>query len=152
MIAKIYSSYVNGIDAHEVTVETDVGAGLPGFNIVGLPDTSIKESRDRIKLAIKNSNFSFPTRKITINLAPADIKKEGSSFDLPVALSVLASEGIIEWPPLHNIVFCGELSLDGRVKPIKGALPIALALKKMGKDIFILPKENAKEAAVTKDI
>ncbi|MDD5496777.1 MAG: YifB family Mg chelatase-like AAA ATPase [Candidatus Omnitrophica bacterium] len=152
MIAKIYSSYVNGIDAHEVTVETDVGAGLPGFNIVGLPDTSIRESRDRIKLAIKNSNFSFPTRKITINLAPADIKKEGSSFDLPVALSVLASEGIVEWPPLRNIVFCGELSLDGRVKPIKGALPIALALKKMGKDIFVLPKENAKEAAVTKDI
>ena len=94
MIAKIFSSCVIGVEAHEVTVETDTGGGLPGINIVGLPDIAIKESRDRIKSAIKNSNFSFPTRKITINLAPADIKKEGSSFDLPIALSVLAAEGV----------------------------------------------------------
>ena len=152
MIAKIYSSCVIGINAHEVTVETDTGGGLPGINIVGLPDAAIKESRDRIKSAIRNSGFSFPARKITINLAPADIKKEGSSFDLPIALSVLASEDIIDSSVLSDFVFCGELSLDGRLKPIKGALPIAMALKNMGKKKFILPKENSKEAAVVKDI
>lgn len=152
MIAKIYSSCVIGIDACEVTVETDIGAGLPGFSIVGLPDVAIKESRDRIKAAIKNSNYSFPTKKITINLAPADIKKEGASFDLPIALSILSSEGVIDFSVLCDFVFCGELSLDGRLKPIKGALPIALSLKNMGKNSFILPNENAKEAAVVKDI
>ncbi len=152
MIAKIFSSCVIGVEAHEVTVETDTGGGLPGINIVGLPDAAIKESRDRIKSAIKNSDFSFPTRKITINLAPADIKKEGSSFDLPIALSVLASEGIIDSSLLSDSIFCGELSLDGKLKPIKGALPIAMALKNMEKKKFILPKENSKEAAVVKDI
>ncbi len=152
MIAKIYSACVIGVDAHEVTVETDTGGGLPGINIVGLPDTAIKESRDRIKSAIRNSGFSFPTRKITINLAPADIKKEGSSFDLPIALSVLASESIIDFSVLADYIFCGELSLDGRLKSIRGALPIAMAAKNIGKKKFILPKENSKEAAVVKDI
>ena len=152
MIAKIFSSCVIGIEAHEVTVETDTGGGLPGINIVGLPDTAIKESRDRIKSAIRNSGFSFPTRKITINLAPADIRKEGSSFDLPIALSVLASEGIIDSSRLSDFIFCGELSLDGKLKPIKGALPIAMALKNMDRSKFVLPKENVKEAAVVADI
>ena len=152
MVAKIYSACVIGIDACEVTVEMDTAGGLPGINIIGLPDPAIKESRDRIKAAIKNSGLPFPTRKITINLAPADIKKEGASFDLPIALSVLLSEGVIECPALDEYIFCGELSLDGRLKPIKGALPIAMALKAMGKKIFVLPKENAKEAAVVKDI
>lgn len=152
MIAKICSACVIGIDACEITAETDIGAGLPGFSIVGLPDMAIKESRDRIKSAIKNSNFSFPSKKITINLAPADVKKEGSSFDLPVALSILLSEGAIDADDLEGFVFCGELSLDGKLKPIRGALPIAAALKNMGKRVFILPRENSKEAAVVKDI
>ena len=152
MIAKIFSSCVIGIEAHEVTVETDTGGGLPGINIVGLPDAAIKESRDRIKSAIRNSGFSFPTRKITINLAPADIKKEGSSFDLPIALSVLASEGIIDSSGLSDFIFCGELSLDGKLKPMKGALPIAMALKSMDRTKFVLPKENVKEAAVVAGI
>jgi len=152
MIARIHSSCVIGIDAHEVTVETDIGAGLPGFNIVGLPDTAIKESRDRIKTAIKNSGFSFPAKKITTNLAPADIKKEGAAFDLPIALAILSSEGAIEYPDLGDYIFCGELSLDGRLKPFKGALPIAIGLKDLGKHKFILPKENAKEAATVKGI
>lgn len=152
MISKIYSSCVLGVDAYEVTAEVDIGAGLPGFNIVGLPDMAIKESRDRIKAAIRNSGFSFPSTKIIVNLAPADIKKEGASFDLPIALSILSTENIIDFCTLHDHVFCGELSLDGKVKPIKGALPIAMALKKMGKKIFVLPKENSKEAAVIKDI
>ena len=152
MIAKIYSACVIGVDAHEVTVETDTGGGLPGINIVGLPDTAIKESRDRIKSAIRNSGFSFPTRKITINLAPADIKKAGSSFDLPIALSVLASEDVVDFSALADSIFCGELSLDGRLKSIRGALPIAMAARALGKKRFILPKENSKEAAVVKDI
>ena len=152
MIAKIYSSCILGVDAYEVTVETDIGAGLPGFNIVGLPDPAIKESRDRIKSAIRNSDFSFPSKKIIINLAPANIKKEGSAFDLPIALSVLASEGIVDFSGLEDFVFCGELSLDGRLKPIRGALPIAISLKSIGKKKFILPRENAKEAATVKDV
>lgn len=152
MIAKVYSSCVIGIDAYEITCETDISGGLPGFNIVGLPDLAIKESRDRIKAAIKNSNFSFPSKKITINLAPADIKKEGASFDLPIALSILSSEGVLDSSDLQDFIFCGELSLDGRLKPIKGALPIAMGLKNMNKKRFVLPKENSKEAAMIKDI
>ena len=151
MISKIYSSCVIGIDAYEVTAEVDIGAGLPGFNIVGLPDMAIKESRDRIKAAIKNSGFSFPAKKIIVNLAPADIKKEGASFDLPIALAILSTEDVIDSSLLQRYVFLGELSLDGRVKPIKGVLPVAMALKDMGKDILILPKVNSKEAAVVKD-
>ncbi|MFA6321349.1 MAG: YifB family Mg chelatase-like AAA ATPase [Candidatus Omnitrophota bacterium] len=152
MIAKIFSSCVIGVEAHEVTVETDTGGGLPGINIVGLPDAAVKESRDRIKSAIKNSDFSFPARKITINLAPADIKKEGSSFDLPIALSILASEGAIDSSSLGDFVFCGELSLDGKLKSIRGSLPIAMALKSFGRKKFILPRANSKEAAVVDNI
>ncbi|MBI5144336.1 MAG: YifB family Mg chelatase-like AAA ATPase [Candidatus Omnitrophica bacterium] len=152
MIAKIYSSCVIGIEACEVTVETDIGPGLPGFSIVGLPDMAIKESRDRIKTAIRNSNYSFPTKKIIINLAPADIKKEGASFDLPIALSVLASEGLLNYSELEEFIFCGELSLDGRLKPVKGVLPMAMELRKMNKNKLILPKENAKEAAIVNGI
>ena len=152
MIARIFSSCVLGVEAYEVSVEADISGGLPGISIVGLPDMAIKESRDRIKSAIKNSGFSFPTRKITINLAPADIKKEGASFDLPIALSVLASEGIIDCSKLNTFLFCGELSLDGRLKPIKGVLPIAMALKNMDKEKLVVPKENSKEAAVVNGI
>lgn len=151
MIARIYSSCVIGIDACEVTVEADIGAGLPGFNIVGLPDPAIRESRDRIKAAIRNSGYLFPSKKITVNLAPADIKKEGASFDLPIALAVLSVENIIDSSKFSDFVFCGELSLDGRLKSIKGALPIAMALKNINKKKFILPFENAREAAMVKD-
>ena len=152
MIAKVYSSCLLGVDAYEVTVETYIGEGLPGFNIVGLPDPAIKESRDRIKAAIRNSAFSFPAKKITINLAPADIRKEGSAFDLPIALSILSSEGLIDAATLDGAIFCGELSLDGELKPIKGALPIAMTLCGMGKRTLFLPMGNAKEAATVKDI
>ena len=152
MIAKIYSSCVLGVDAYEVTVEADMGGGLPGFNIVGLPDTAIKESRDRIKSAIRNSTYKFPSKKITVNLAPANIKKEGAAFDLPIALSILASEGVLDRFDPEEYIFCGELSLDGRLKPIRGALPIALGMRAMNKAKFILPKENAKEAATVSDI
>ena len=152
MIAKIFSSCLTGIDACEVTSEVDIASGLPHFGIVGLPDPAIRESRDRIKSAIKNSGFSFPAVKIIVNLAPADVKKEGSLFDLPIALAILAAENVIDPSQLSGHIFCGELSLDGRIKPIKGALPIAAALKKMNKRAFVLPKENSKEAAVVKGI
>ena len=152
MIAKIFSSCVLGVNSYEVTAEVDIGGGLPHFSIVGLPDPAIKESRDRIKSAIKNSGFSFPTTKIIVNLAPANIRKEGASFDLPIALSILATENVIDFSSLNDYIFCGELSLDGKIKPIKGALPIAMALKKMNKKIFVLPKENSKEAATVKGI
>ncbi|MFH1190372.1 MAG: YifB family Mg chelatase-like AAA ATPase, partial [Candidatus Omnitrophota bacterium] len=152
MIAKIYSSCILGIDACEVTVETDIGGGLPAFNIVGLPDTAIRESRDRIKAAIRNSGFSFPVKKVTVNLAPADIKKEGAAFDLPIALSVLMCEGVIEEHELRDHIFCGELSLDGRLKSVKGALAISSGLKAMDKSKFVLPVQNAKEAAVVQGV
>lgn len=152
MIAKICSACINGIDAYEVTVETYMGEGLPGLNIVGLPDTAIRESRDRIRAAIKSSGYSFPGKKITINLAPADIRKEGASLDLPIALSILSAQGIIDFTKLADHIFCGELSLDGRLKPVNGALPIAMSLAEMGKKKFILPKENAREAAIVRDI
>src|SRR3989338_4436304 len=109
--ARIFSSCVFGIDAYALEVETDISEGLPAFHIVGLPDTAIKESRDRIKSAIKNSGFVFPANKITVNLAPANIKKEGSFLDLPVALSILAAMGLVDHSKFHDHVFCGELSL-----------------------------------------
>lgn len=152
MISKIYSSCVIGIDAYEVTAEVDIGSGLPGFNIVGLPDMAIKESRDRIKAAIRNSGFSFPAKKIIVNLAPADIKKEGASFDLPIALAILSTEDVIDSSALKHYLFLGELSLDGKVKPVKGILPIAMAMREMGKKRLIVPEENSKEAAVVEGI
>jgi magnesium chelatase family protein len=152
MISCIYSCCVIGLDTHEVMVEADIGAGLPAFNIVGLPDTAIKESRERIKAAMKNSGLSFPAKKLTINLAPASIKKEGASFDLPIALSVLSQEGLLDRTDLQDFVFVGELSLDGRLKPVRGVLPMAIGLKKLNKTKFVIPKDNSKEAALVKDV
>lgn len=151
MIAKIYSACVMGVDAYEVIIETAGGGGLPGLDMVGLPDTAVRESRDRIKYAIKNSGFLFPSKRITINLAPANIKKEGTSFDLPIALSILALEGVIDCAALSETVFCGELSLDGKLKPVNGALPIAMAMRGMNKKTFVLPRDNSKEAATVKE-
>src|SRR5208283_5806983 len=127
MLSKVLSAHVIGIDAHLIDVEVDISAkGLPHFSIVGLPDAAVKESRDRIRAALKNCGFNFPLKQITVNLAPADLKKEGSSFDLPIAVGIIASEGVIATDSLHSFIVAGELSLDGRIKPIKGALSIAL--------------------------
>lgn len=152
MIAKIYSACVLGVDAYEITVETDTGGGLPHFNIVGLPDAAIRESRDRIKSAIKNSDFAFPAKKITVNLAPADIKKEGASLDLPIALGILLAEGAFEDRGLDDCVFCGELSLDGKLKTVRGVLPIAMSIARMSKRRLVIPRQNAREASVVKDV
>ncbi|HTZ18603.1 MAG TPA: YifB family Mg chelatase-like AAA ATPase [Dissulfurispiraceae bacterium] len=153
MLARALSAYVIGIDAHRIEVEVDIAArGLPHFSMVGLPDAAVKESRDRIKAALKNIGFNFPLKQITINLAPADLKKEGSSFDLPIAVGVVAAEGIIPADPLSDYIMAGELSLDGRIKAVKGALPIALEAKKSGAKGVILPTENVAEAAVVSGI
>jgi magnesium chelatase family protein len=153
MLSRALSAYVIGIDAHLIEVEVDISSrGLPHFSMVGLPDAAVKESRDRIKAALKNIGFSFPLKQITINLAPADLKKEGSSFDLPIAVGIIAAEGIIPASSLAEYIMTGELSLDGRVKPVKGALPVALEAKRLGMKGLILPQENAAEAAVVKGI
>ncbi|MEA3560786.1 MAG: YifB family Mg chelatase-like AAA ATPase, partial [Candidatus Omnitrophota bacterium] len=152
MLARIESSTVMGIDALRVEVEIDISGGLPGFSIVGLPDTTVRESIKRVKSAIKNSGFEFPSKKITINLAPADIKKEGPAFDLPIALGILTASGQIDQENLLNKVTCGELSLDGSLRPIKGALSRTIGLKKSKNKVLLLPKKNIKESSIIKDV
>jgi magnesium chelatase family protein len=149
MLSKVLSSSVIGIEAHTVEVEVDISSrGLPHFSMVGLPDAAVKESRDRVRAALKNIGFHFPLKQITVNLAPADLKKEGSSFDLPIAIGIIASEGLIDPEALKGYIFTGELSLDGKIKPVRGALSIALLVRSLGLRGIILPAENAPEAAV----
>ena len=120
MIAKVYSSAISGIDAYLVQVEVDIARGLPAFSTVGLPEGAVRESKDRVKSAIKNSGFEFPSHRITVNLAPADIKKEGSAFDLPMAVGILAATELISFDLLPSYLLLGELSLNGEIKPIRG--------------------------------
>lgn len=148
MIAKILSGGLLGVDAFPVDVEVDIAQGLPQFATVGLPEGAVKESKDRVKSAIKNSGYSFPTRRITVNLAPADIKKDGTAFDLPIAIGILCAAGIIPNTPAKNWLLLGELSLDGRVKPIRGALPMAVTARSWDIEGLIIPRENAREAAI----
>lgn len=154
MHTKIFSATTIGIHAHQVDVEVDISFGLINFFIVGLPDTAIKESSKRIVTALKNSGFKFPERKITVNLAPAHIKKEGTLFDLPIALGILHASKMIEIDPyfLQETLIIGELSLDGTIKPIQGALAIACGAQKLGKKRIILPYDNACEAALIQDV
>jgi magnesium chelatase family protein len=148
MLAKVLSSAVLGIDGYIVEVEVDIAGGLPSFSTVGLPEGAVKESKDRVKAAIKNAGYEFPPRRITVNLAPADIKKEGSAFDLPIALGILSAQGIIPQDHLHDYLFLGELSLDGGIKSVRGGLPMAMAAKGAGLRGICLPRANAQEAAV----
>src|SRR5687768_9890139 len=148
MLARLESAAVFGVDAQPVHVEVDVGLGLPFFRMVGLPDASVRESRDRVRAAIRNSGYEFPSHRITINLAPADVRKAGSSFDLPIALGILAAEGVLKAPELRNVVLVGELSLDGTIHCARGVLPIAAAARRKGASALLLPALNAPEAAV----
>ena len=152
MLAKVLSSAVLGVDSYMVEVEVDLALGLPSFSTVGLPDAAVKESRDRVKAAIKNSGFDFPPRRITVNLAPADIKKEGAAFDLPMAIGVLAAQSLVKPDRLSQVLVLGELALDGMVRPIRGALPMAVAAAKAGLEGIVLPVDNVAEAAVVKQI
>src|SRR5581483_9254934 len=150
MHAKVYSATTIGVDAHLVQVEVDLAMGIPKFHIVGLPDTSIKESSKRILSALKNCGFRVSTKVITANLAPADLKKEGTLFDLPIAIAILLAGKMLEIEPqlLEETLFLGELSLDGSIVFIKGALAIAYDAKQLKKKRVIVPKVNAAEAAL----
>jgi magnesium chelatase family protein len=152
MLAKVLSATVVGIEAILVDVEVDIAAGLPQFATVGLPDGAVKESKDRVKAALKNAGYEFPARRITANLAPADIKKEGAAFDLPISIGILAATGVISGERLTQYLLVGELSLDGSLKPVRGCLPVAVAAKQAGLAGVVLPPENAPEAAVVAGI
>jgi magnesium chelatase family protein len=152
MLAKVLSSAIIGVDAYVVEVEVDISQGLPSFATVGLPEGAVRESKERVKASIKNSGYHFPSDRITVNLAPADTKKEGSGFDVPMAIGILAATGLIPKTGYANHLILGELSLDGLVKPIKGALPTAVAARELGMQGVFLPLENAPEAAVVEGI
>jgi magnesium chelatase family protein len=152
MIYKTNTCALYGIEGHVIEVETDLSNGLPGFDVVGLGDTAVKESRERVRSAIKNSDFLFPQKRITINLAPADIRKEGSIFDLAIAAGILRASMYILNEALESFAFLGELSLDGTVKGIRGVLPMCLSLKQKGFRKLVLSKDNADEAALVKEM
>lgn len=152
MLSKVLSSATYGIEAYLVEVETHVEKQVPGFIIVGLPDNAVKESRERVIAAIKNSGIQFPVKKYTINLAPADIKKEGSAFDLPIAIGILSALELVPVDSLNETIFLGELSLDGSLRHIKGALPIAVEAKSKSIKKIILPNDSASEAAIVDGI
>jgi len=152
MFARILSSAVLGIDAYIVRVEVDISTTIPMWNLVGLPDAAVQESRERVRSAIRNSGFEFPQKRITINLAPADTRKEGPSFDLPIAVGILAASGQISPAILPESVIVGELSLDGGVRSVSGVLPIALRTKSEGIRRLIVPKANTREAAIVGEV
>ena len=152
MLSIVKSMSLAGIDGYLIYVQVDVSSGMPGWDIVGLPDVSVKESKERVRTAIKNSGYELNSRKITVNLAPANTKKEGSFFDLPIAIGILVcTEVILENIP-ENIAFVGELSLDGKLNKINGILPMCIEAKKLGISKIIVPLENAKEASVVSGI
>jgi magnesium chelatase family protein len=152
MIAKIISGGLVGIDAYVIEVEVDLALGLPVFATVGLPDGAVKESKDRVKSAIKNSGYDFPSQRITVNLAPADVKKEGAAYDLPIAIGILMASEIIQRRKIKDYLIVGELSLDGRIKPVHGGLSLAVATRDAKLKGIIVPQENGLETAVVKGI
>ena len=152
MVNKVTTATVIGLDAYKITVEIDVINSLPSISIVGLPDTAINEARDRVRSAIKNSNYTFPAKKVVVNLAPADIKKVGTNFDLPIAVGILTEEETIDAEKIKDYAFIGELSLDGTIRGVNGVLPIVLGLKKAGIKNVVVPDKNANEAALVEGI
>jgi len=151
MLSKTLSFTILGLSAFPVEVEVDISRGLPGITIVGLPDSSIKESKERIRSALINSGFDFPLKKIIVNLSPADLKKEGTGFDLAIALGILSGEGLLEKEKLKNKAFVGELSLDGSIRGVRGILPFVLKAKELDLEEIILPYENLREAKLVKN-
>ncbi len=152
MLARIHSAAVLGVEAYIVAVETDLSGGLPSFATVGLPQGAVKEGRERVNAALVNAGFDFPLRRITVNLAPADVRKQGSAFDLPIALGILAASEQIPAGVLEGQVCCGELGLQGDLRPVRGALPMALGARAAGFRGIILPAANLSEAAVVEGI
>jgi len=151
MVAKSITAAIVGINAYKVEVEVDVTNSLPGMSIVGLPDSAVSEARERVHSAIKNSGFSFPTGKVIVNLAPADIRKEGTNFDLPIAVGILKEQGV-EIPDDEKTAYIGELSLDGSLRGVNGVLPLVSGLKDQGVTTFFVPSENSKEAALIQEV
>jgi magnesium chelatase family protein len=152
MYSKLNTCVLQGLDGNIVEVETDLSRGLPVFNIVGLADTAIKESKERVRSAIKNSGYEFPLSRITINLAPANLRKEGSQIDLAIAVGILLSNGVIKETDFSNTIFIGELSLDGRINSIEGALPMIISMRELNLNKCIIPYENREECSVINDI
>ena len=152
MLSIIKTMLLHGLDGYLIEVQVDVSPGMPEWTIVGLPDTSVKEAKERVRTAIKNSGFELQSKKIIVNLAPANTRKEGSLFDLPIAIGILANFGAIVSQNLEDTVFVGELSLDGKINKAKGILPMCIEAKKVGMKRIILPKENAKEAGIVKEL
>ena len=153
MLSKIKSMALNGLNGYLVEVETDVTGGLPSFEIVGLPDTSVREAKERVRAAIKNSKIEFPSRKILVNLAPASTRKEGTSYDLPMAIGILISTHQIDIKiNLNKTIFIGELSLDGKINKVNGVLPMCIDALKLGMEKVIIPNENEKEARIVQGI
>src|SRR3954452_3007332 len=152
MLACVRTAGGFGIEASPVQVEVDVSFGLPCFTVVGLPDAIVRESRDRIRSAIRNSGFEFPQHRIIVNLAPADVRKAGTSFDLPIALAVLAASGVIERRDVDDVLIIGEVSLDGGIQAARGVLPIAVAARRRRINGLLLPLANSREAAVVEGL
>lgn len=152
MLAQVVSAAVLGVDAYLVRVEVDLANGLPSITVVGLPEGAVREGRERVTAAIKNSGFEVPPNRITINLAPADIRKEGSAFDLPIALGLLGGTGTVPAERFEDTCFVGELGLDGELRPVRGALPLALRCRREGIRTLVLPAANAREAAVAEGV
>lgn len=143
---------LHGLEGFLIDVQVDISAGMPSWDIVGLPDVSVKEAKDRVRTAIKNSGYELFSRKIVVNLAPANVKKEGSIFDLPIAVGILRSIDIIYGKEVENTLLIGELSLNGNLNPIRGALPICIEAKRLGIKRIIMPKQNVKEASIINEI
>lgn len=152
MVSQVITSTVLGIESYKILVEVDLVQSIPAVVIVGLPDTAISEAKERVRSAIKNSGYHFPNQKVVINLAPADIKKVGTNYDLPIAMGILARDGIVDEKEMKNTAFLGELSLDGSLRAVNGVLPIVAGLKDFDITQVVVPKENAKEAALVPGI
>jgi magnesium chelatase family protein len=152
MLARVWSASIVGIDAVKVGVEVAVSGGLPGIVVLGLPDSAVQESKERVKATLKNAGFAFPMRKIVINLTPADLRKEGPSFDLPISIGILAASEQVSPDLLGDYLFLGEVSLDGSLRPVAGVLPIAATAQKMGIAGLVVPTDNAQEAAVVEGL
>lgn len=152
MLSIIKSMSLVGLEGYLIDVQVDISGGLPSWEIVGLPDASIRESKERVRIAIKNSGYEIQSRRIVINLAPADIKKEGAFFDLPIAIGILNSMGEIQNEELGDIAFIGELSLDGKINKLNGILPICMEAKRLGIKKIVIPYENIKEASIVSGI
>lgn len=155
MLSMVKTISLNGLEGHLIDVQTDINSGIPSFEIVGLPDTTVKEAKERVKTSIKNLKYQFPSKKILINLAPANLRKGGSRFDLPIAIGILLALGIVSQNvqnSLYNTIFIGELSLSGKINQINGVLPMCIEARNLGIKRVILPEANSYEAAVVKDI